>query len=111
MRDAETEALVRDYAQPIFKAAGLQSSGIKIILVNDPHFNAFVAGRRLFINTGTLMTAGTPNEVIGVIAHECGHIAGHHEQALRDQLAHAKTMAIVAALLGVGAVVAGAATN
>jgi predicted Zn-dependent protease len=109
VRDAEIEALVRDYAKPIFKAAGLSSAGIRIVLVNDPSFNAFVAGRRLFINTGALLQAETPNEIIGVIAHECGHIAGGHEQKLREQLERAKTMAIVASLLGVGAMAAGAA--
>ncbi len=111
VRDAEIEALVRDYARPIFKAAGLSKSGIEIILVNDPSFNAFVAGRRMFINTGALMTAETPNEIIGVIAHEAGHIAGGHQERLRDQLARAQTMAIVASLLGIGATVAGAATG
>ena len=35
VRDAEIEALVRDYARPILQAAGLSKSGIKIILVND----------------------------------------------------------------------------
>jgi predicted Zn-dependent protease len=111
VRDAEIEALVRDYARPIFKAAGLSNAGIQIILVNDSSFNAFVAGRRLFINTGALMQAETPNEIIGVIAHEVGHIAGGHQQRLRDQLERAKTMAIVAGLLGAGAIVAGAATD
>lgn len=108
VRDAEIEALVREYARPIFKAANLSSSGIRIILVNDPSFNAFVAGRRLFINTGALMQAETPNEIIGVLAHECAHIAGGHEQRLRQQLEGAQTMAIVAGLLGAGAMVAGA---
>jgi predicted Zn-dependent protease len=111
VRDAEIEALVRDYARPIFKAAGLSNAGIRIVLVNDSSFNAFVAGRRLFINTGALMQAETPNEIIGVIAHECGHIAGGHQQKLRDQLERAKTMAIVAGLLGAGAIVAGGVTN
>ena len=111
VRDAEIEALVRDYAKPIFKAAGLSNAGIQIVLVNDPSFNAFVAGRRVFINTGTLMQAETPNEVIGVLAHETGHIAGGHQQRLREQLERAKTMAIVAGLLGAGALVAGAATD
>ena len=69
VRDAEIEALVREYARPIFQAAGLTKSGIDIVLVNDQSFNAFVAGRRMFINTGALMTAETPNEIIGVIAH------------------------------------------
>ncbi|MDH6232932.1 putative Zn-dependent protease [Mesorhizobium soli] len=110
VRDAEIEALLRDYARPIFKAAGLRSN-IDIILVNDPSFNAFVAGQRMFVNTGALMQAETPNEIIGVIAHEAGHIAGGHQQRLREQLARAQTMAIVATLLGAGAMVAGAATN
>ncbi|TIV86846.1 MAG: M48 family peptidase, partial [Mesorhizobium sp.] len=66
VRDAEIEALVRDYARPIFKAAGLANDGIDIVLVNDPSFNAFVTGRRLFVNTGALVTAETPNEIIGV---------------------------------------------
>jgi len=111
VRDAEIEALVREYAKPILNAAGLSKSGIEIILVNDPSFNAFVAGRRMFINTGALMTAESPNEIIGVLAHEAGHIAGGHQQRLRDQLARAQTMAIVAGLLGVGATVAGAASG
>jgi predicted Zn-dependent protease len=109
VRDAEIEALVRDYATPILKAAGLSGSGINIVLVNDSGFNAFVAGRRMFINTGALMTAETPNEIIGVIAHEAGHLAGGHQERLRNQLARAQTMAVVAALLGIGATVAGAA--
>ena len=94
VRDAEIEALVRDYARPIFKAAGLTKSGIDIVLVNDPSFNAFVAGRRMFINTGALLQAETPNEIIGVIAHEAGHIAGGHQERLREQLARAQTMAV-----------------
>jgi predicted Zn-dependent protease len=111
VRDAEIEALVRDYARPIFKAAGLTKSGIDIVLVNNPSFNAFVAGRRMFINTGALLQAETPNEIIGVIAHEAGHIAGGHQDRLREQLARAQTMAVIASLLGVGAMVAGAATD
>lgn len=111
VRDAEIEALVREYAQPILRAAGLSKAGIDIVLVNDPRFNAFVAGRRMFINTGALVTAESPNEIIGVIAHEAGHLAGGHQERLRDQLARAQTMAIVAALLGIGASIAGAATD
>lgn len=110
VRDAEIEALVRDYARPIFKAAGLRS-GIDIILINDTSFNAFVAGQRMFINTGALLQAETPNEIIGVIAHEAGHLAGGHQERLRDQIARAQTMAIVASLLGIGAIAAGAAAN
>ncbi|MER2635727.1 MAG: M48 family metalloprotease, partial [Rhizobiaceae bacterium] len=106
VRDAEIEALVRDYARPIFKAAGLPETGIQIVLVNDNSFNAFVAGRRMFINTGALLQSETPNEIIGVIAHEAGHIAGGHLERLRQQLERAQTIAILASLLGAGAVAA-----
>ena len=110
VRDAEIEALVREYARPIFKAAGLNAT-TDIVLVNDPSFNAFVAGRRMFINTGALLASDTPNEIIGVIAHEAGHLAGGHQDRLRQQLARAQTMAIVGTLLGLGAVAAAAATD
>ena len=59
-------------------ARSLQKAGVDIILVNDRGFNAFVVGRRMFINTGALLTAETPSEIIGVIAHETGHLAGGH---------------------------------
>jgi predicted Zn-dependent protease len=111
VRDAEIEALVRDYVRPILKVAGLSKAGVDVVLVNDDSFNAFVAGRRMFINTGALLTAETPNEIIGVIAHEAGHLADGHQERLREQLARAQTMAVVASLLGIGATVAGAAAN
>ena len=111
VRDAEIEALVRDYVRPILNVAGLSKAGVDVILVNDDSFNAFVAGRRMFINTGALMTSERPNEIIGVIAHEAGHLADGHQERLRDQLARAQTMAVVSSLLGLGATVAGAASN
>lgn len=107
VRDAEIEGLVAEYARPVLEAAGLGRSGIEIVLVNDPSFNAFVAGRRIFINTGALQAAETPNEIIGVLAHEAGHIAGGHQQRLREQMARAQTMAVLATILGAGAMVAG----
>jgi predicted Zn-dependent protease len=107
VRDAEIETLLRDYANPIFKAAGLMTSRVQIVLVNDPSFNAFVDGQRMFINTGALADSTVPNEIIGVIAHEAGHLAGGHQQRLREQIATAQTLAIVGGLLGMGALAAG----
>lgn len=111
VRDAEIESLLKDYASPIFKVAGLQSKGIEIVLVNDNNFNAFVSGRRVFINTGAIVQATTPNEIIGVIAHEAGHLAGNHQERLRAQLDASRTLAIVGMLLGAGALVAGSTSN
>ena len=110
IRDAETEALVRTYAKPIFNAANLGSQEIDIHIVNNRAFNAFVVdGHNMFIHAGALMTAKTPNQIIGVIAHESGHIAGGHLARLRNQIAKAKSAALMLQILAVGAMVAGAA--
>ena len=111
VRDAEIEGLIEDYTKPILKAAGLSRSGIQVVLVNSPEFNAFVSGRRIFVNTGTILGSETPNELIGVIAHEVGHLDGGHQLRLRDQMERAQTIALIAGLLGAGVAVAGAATG
>ena len=111
VRDAEIESLVTDYARPLLKAAGLSRSGIETVLVNSEDFNAFVLGRRIFINTGAIAMTERPNQLIGILAHEIGHLAGGHQQRLRDRLEGAKVMVIAAALLGVGVAVGGSAAG
>ena len=109
IRDTEIEKLLRDYSAPILKVAGLAQQNVKIVILNDRSFNAFVMdGRHIFINAGALFEAKTPNEIIGVFAHETGHLAGGHLMKLREKLAQAQTASIVAMLAGVGAMVAGA---
>jgi predicted Zn-dependent protease len=108
LRDAETEELLRDYTRPILRAAGLEKQNIQVVIINDSTFNAFVAdGRRIFVNYGALRQSETPNQIIGVLAHETGHLAGGHLAKMRQQIAQAQTQMIVAMLLGVGAAVAG----
>jgi predicted Zn-dependent protease len=112
IRDAEIEGLMREYAAPIFRAAGIDARAARIILVNDRSFNAFVAnGRKIFLNVGVLMDAETPNEVIGVLAHEAGHIAGGHLARLRAELANAQILSVVGMLAGAAAVAGGAASG
>src|SRR4051812_12098463 len=109
IRDAEIEQLLRDYTAPILKAAGLGQQNVQVVLINERAFNAFVMdGRRIFVNVGALYDSKTPNEIIGVLAHETGHMAGGHLSRLREQLANAQTASIIAMLLGVGAMVGGA---
>jgi len=79
IRDAEIEGLMRLYTGPLFDAAGLTRASVNVNLIDSPGINAFVAdGQRIFIYTGLLTGAKTPNEVIGVLAHETAHIAGGH---------------------------------
>jgi predicted Zn-dependent protease len=108
LRDTEIEQLLREYTRPILRAAGLEKQNIQVVIINDPTFNAFVAdGRRIFVNYGALLQSQTPNQIIGVLAHETGHLAGGHLSKLREQLAQAQTQMIIAMLLGAGALVAG----
>ncbi len=112
IRDTEIESLVRDYAKPILAAAGFSSRDVQIVIVDDHDFNAFVAsGHRMVIFTGTLMQAKTPNEVIGVIAHETGHLAGGHMEKLHDAIARAQAIGAVVGLLGVAGMATGIATG
>ena len=112
IRDAEIEQLLRDYTKPILRVAGLSQQNVQVVIINQNVFNAFVMdAHRIFIFTGALEQATTPNQIIGVLAHETGHIVGGHLSKMRQELANAQTAAIVAMLLGLGAVVAGARSN
>jgi predicted Zn-dependent protease len=112
IRDAEIEQVLRDYSTPILRAAGLGQRNIHVVIINDRSFNAFVIdAKRIFVNAGALMDSQKPNQIIGVLAHETGHIAGGHLSKLRAELANAQTAAIVAMLLGVGAMAAAAASR
>src|SRR5262249_42761581 len=110
LRDAEIEQLLRDYTQPIPRAAGLLKQNISVVIINDRAFNAFVMdGKRIFVNAGALMDSQTPNQIIGVLAHESGHIAGGHLSKMREEMSNLQTMAVVALVLGMGAMAGGAA--
>lgn len=108
IRDTEIENLLSDYAKPIFKAAGLGSGRVSMRIVNHDSFNAFVMdGTHVYVHTGTLTQARTPNEVIGVIAHETGHITGGHMAALRLRIAKDQTRALLMQILGIGMMIGG----
>ncbi len=112
IRDAEVEQVLRDYSTPILRAAGLGQRNIHVVIINDRSFNAFVVdAKRIFVNAGALMDAQTPNQIIGVLAHETGHISGGHLSKLRAELANAQTAAIIAMLLGIGAMAAAATSR
>jgi predicted Zn-dependent protease len=101
VRDAETEALITDYLRPIVKVAGQQMP--TIVLVNSQTFNAFVTtGHRLFINIGTIIRSDTPGALMGVLAHETGHIAHNDVARLKEAVASTSAAMLLATLAGVG---------
>src|SRR6516165_6213023 len=107
IRDPEIEADIRTMVTPIWKAAGLDPNALHVYLVEDQQINSFVAGgQNEFINTGLIMRAKTPNQLIGVLAHETGHIAGGHLTRFQEAVRNASIEGIIAAALGAAATVA-----
>ncbi len=108
IRDAEIEHLLRDYTDPLLREAGLQPSAIEIGVISNNNINAFVAnGQNIYFFTGLITEADTPNVVIGVIAHEIGHIVGGHLARSSDAMAKASRPMLIGAILGLGSILAG----
>ncbi len=101
IRDTEIEETLGLYARPILEAAGLNPDGVNIVIVNRNELNAFVSGgQNIFLFTGLILEAETPGELIGVIAHEAGHISGGHLIRVQDAIERAQVQALVSALAG-----------
>ncbi|MQX36776.1 M48 family metalloprotease [Roseospira navarrensis] len=104
IRDAEIETTIRAYAAPLLQGAGIPVDAVTFRLINNPRLNAFVAkGNRMFLFTGLVMRTETPDELIGVIAHEIGHIAGGHHVRLDDNLETLTATSLLGLLLGAAA--------
>ena len=108
LRDAETENNIKTMAAPIWRAAGLEPSDVGIYLVQDNQLNSFVAGgQAIFINSGLVLRAENPNQLIGVVAHETGHIAGGHVLRAKEAMRNASIESIIAMVAAAGASVLG----
>ena len=100
IRDAEIEHAIRSYATPLFQAAGLTPSAVKIYLVKDRSLNAFVAGgQNLFVHTGLITASDHAGQIIGVLAHETGHISGGHIARTGEAIENASMQSIIATAL------------
>ena len=103
--DTEIDNTIQAFARPVFRAAGIEPGAVRLHLVRSEVPNAFVtAGRHMFITTGLLRAAEHAGQVIGVLAHEAGHIAGGHlvrlDSMLRDTATPALLGTVLAAALG-----------
>jgi len=106
IRDAEIEHALRSYADPIFRTAGVNPSTTKIFIVQDSGLNAYVAGgANMFINSGLIMAAETPDILIGVMAHETGHIAGGHLIQGTEKIKNAQLGTVLTFVLGAASAV------
>ena len=101
IRDSEIENTIRSYAKPLLKAAGLPESSVHIHIVNDNRINAFVFdGLNIFINTGLLLKSENLGEIIGVLAHEIGHLEGAHLARTKTAIKNASNKVLITQILG-----------
>lgn len=108
LRDAEMEALFRDFTDPVLEAAGLTPQNVHLYFVADNSLNAFVTGgQNIFVHTGLILEADHVNQVIGVMAHEACHIACAHRIASREAAGAIGNISIISMVLGAAAIVAG----
>src|SRR4051794_28871313 len=114
IRDAEIERVMRSYEDPILKAAGLDPHSVKLYLVNDPEINAFATqspipgeAESIFVNAGTFLQLKTPNQIIGILAHETGHIAGGHVVRSTAAIQKAAVPMLLGLALAAAAAIAG----
>jgi len=109
LRDSETELLFKDISRPLIRGAGLDPASVRVVLLNDPEINAFVAtGQTVYIQSGLIQAIDNVNELQGVIAHELGHVAGGHSIRLQEGAKEATGITIATMVLGALAVAAGA---
>ena len=108
IRDTEVEGIIHEWSEPVLDAMGLDPAEVEILLVNDQDLNAFATrGRIMGLNTGLILQTKTPNQLLGVIAHEAGHIKNRH--TLRDGAQNAGMQPMIMTMaLGALAAIAGA---
>ncbi|WP_122465594.1 MULTISPECIES: M48 family metalloprotease [Brevundimonas] len=108
IRDTEIEGILRSWSDPVFTAMGLPPDDVTMLLIDDPSLNAFATvNQTMGLNTGIILEADSPNELLGVIAHEGGHIRNRH--VLRNGAREAGMQPMIVSMaLGALAVAAGA---
>ena len=108
IRDTEIENTIRSYSKPLLIAAGLEPSSIRIHIVKDNTLNAFVAGgQQIFVNSGLILQSNNAGQIIGVLAHEIGHISGGHLIKGTKARKDISATSILGVLLGGAAIIAG----
>lgn len=110
IRDAEIEQALKDFMGPLFQVAGLDVTQLKVLILNSTEVNA-AAGLEytMLVNTGLITRSENLGQLIGVLAHETGHIAGRHNERIINSGNQAIVPLIGALLIG-GAITALAGT-
>jgi predicted Zn-dependent protease len=114
IRDTEIERVLKSYEDPLLVAANIDPATVKLYLISDPEINAAATqspiadeSEDIIVNTGTFLQLNSPNQIIGILAHETGHVAGGH--LVRDTAAIQKASIpmLIGMAVGIVAMAAG----
>ena len=119
LRDADIEHGLTKLAAPVLTAAGLNAKRVRVLVVNDPSFNAFVVdSQTIFVNYGLILKVTSPEMLQAVIGHEAAHIANGHLSRRMQNMRSASSisglgvaLAVLAAAAGAGDAAAGIAVG
>ena len=77
--DADVKKQLEQLAAPLLAAVPQDRYKFKLHIIEDASLNAFaLPGGNVAFHTGLLLTAETPEEVLGVLAHEISHVTEQH---------------------------------
>ncbi|MDG7052915.1 MAG: M48 family metalloprotease [Wolbachia endosymbiont of Alcedoecus sp.] len=101
IRDSEVEAVVKELAQPLFSAAGIDSDRIKVFIISDNSINAFVIDNNsIFIHLGLLQHSTEPYILLGILAHEIAHISAGHVLQMSGAVSYFQSIAMISYVVG-----------
>ena len=107
IRDTEIEYRLRAMSLPLAQQAGFKD-GVYFTIVADPSYNAFIAGGdRIYIHSGLLLDAETDGEILGVIAHEIGHLSAGHVPRRDQAIASANLATAITTLAAIASTALG----
>jgi predicted Zn-dependent protease len=102
IRDDEIESALANLLEPLFRVAKISEVSPKIFIVDDKSINAYVQNNnQIFINSGLLIEAyDNPDIILGVLAHEIGHIKGGHLAKFYSEINDVSKQRLATMLLG-----------
>ena len=108
INDTETEKLLTELITPLANAANIPDGRLRVHIVADDDFNAFVmGGEDVYVYTGLLKQIKTPAALQAVVAHELGHTIGGHMAQMSARMESEMKRAMMIQALGIGLMVAG----
>ena len=86
VEDPLVAGFIHDLGQEIVRTLEPQPFIYRFRIVQDPSLNAFaVPGGYVYFHSGTILAAGSLDELAGVMGHEIAHVKAHHYARMREK--------------------------